>query len=304
MSRRAYTVACLARHGIGPEVMAEASRALTAVSLQHGFHVDERHVPFGADALTRFGRSFPLSSRSALLGADAVLVAAKSDAALTALEADLDLRTSISRVRFEGRAELSILAPLGAEAWEWTLERAFMLACGSRGRITLVGIDESWESEAARLEQRHDGLEIERLTPQDAMRPLIFTPERFDVVVCPPELARTAVEVAASLADGRTVAWGRLAPTAPSIFGPAHGVADSLAGQGVADPSSMLLAAALMLAEGLGERSGAATLSGAVGLAGGDDARRPSTRGHADLVLSQLPVTAANAEFYREEACG
>ena len=123
------------------------------------------------------------------------------------------------------------------------------------------------------------------------------------VKVNAPELARTAVEVAASLAEGRTVAWGRLAPTAPSIFGPAHGVADSLAGQGVANPSSMLLAAALMLAEGLGERSGAETLSGAVGRAG-DGARRPSTRGHADLVLSQLPVTAANAEFYREAACG
>jgi len=98
--------------------MAEASRALTAVSLQHGFHVDERHVPFGADALTRFGRSFPLSSRSALLEADAVLVAAKSDAVLRTLEADLDLRASISRVRFEGRAELSILAPLGPDAWD------------------------------------------------------------------------------------------------------------------------------------------------------------------------------------------
>ena len=302
-NRRAYTVVCLARHGIGPEMMAEASRALTAVSLQHGFHVDERHVPFGADALTRFGRSFPLSSRSALLGADAVLVAAKSDAALATLEADLDLRTSISRVRFEGRAELSILAPLGTDAWEWTLERAFSLACSSRGRITLVGVDESWENEADRLEQRHDGLEIERLMPQDAIRPLIFNPERFDVVVCKPELTRTAVEVAASLADARTVAWGRLAPTAPSIFGPAHGSADTLAGQGVADPSSMLLAAALMLSEGLGERSGGATLSGAVGLAR-DDARRPSTRGHADLVLSHLPVTAANSEFYREEACG
>jgi isocitrate/isopropylmalate dehydrogenase len=304
MSRRAYTVVCLARHGIGPEVMAEASRALTAVSLLHGFRVDEHQVPFGADALTRFGRSFPFSSRSALLAADAVLVAAKSDAALTALEADLDLRASVSRVRFEGRAELSILAPLGADAWEWTLERAFTLARGSRGRITLVGVDESWENEAARLEQQHDGLEIERLTPQAAMRPLIFTPERFDVVVCPPELSRTAVEVAASLADGRTVAWGRLAPNAPSIFGPAHGAADTLAGQGVADPSSMLLAAALMLAEGLGERSGAATLSGAVGLASGNDVRAPSTRRHADLVLSQLPVAAANSEFYREAACG
>jgi isocitrate/isopropylmalate dehydrogenase len=283
--------------------MAEASRALTAVSLQHGFHVDERHVPFGADALTRFGRSFPLSSRSALLGADAVLVAAKSDAALTALEADLDLRTSISRVRFEGRAELSILAPLGTD-WDWTLERAFSLACESRARVSLIGVDDSWERQVERIERRHDGLEVERLSPRVAMRALIFTPERFDVVVCTPELARTAVEVAASLADGRTVAWGRIAPTAPSIFGPAHGVADTLAGQGVADPSSMLLAAALMLAEGLGERSSAATLSGAVGLAGGDGVRRPSTRGHADLVLAQLPVTAANAEFYRKEACG
>ena len=66
----------------------------------------------------------------------------------------------------------------------------------------------------------------------------------------------------------------------------------------------MLLAAALMLAEGLGERSGAATLSGAVGLASGSAVRGPSTRRHADLVLSQLPVAAANAEFYREEACG
>jgi isocitrate/isopropylmalate dehydrogenase len=283
--------------------MAEASRALMAVSLQHGFHVDERHVPFGADALTRFGRSFPLSSRSALLEADAVLVAAKSDAALTSLEADLDLRTSIVRVRYDGRAELSILSPLGDDAWGWTLARAFALARASRGRITLVGVDESWEAEAARLEHQHDGLEIERLAPQDAIRPLIFTPERFDVVVCAPELARTVVDVAASLAESRTVAWGRLAPTAPSIFGPAHGAADTLAGQGVADPSSMLLAAALMLAEGLGERSGASTLSGAIGSVRGDR-RRPSTRGHADLVLSHLPVTAANAEFYREEACG
>src|SRR5204863_8571361 len=118
----------------------------------------------------------------------AVLVAAKSDAALTALEADLDLRASISRVRYDGRAELSILAPLGTDAWEWTLERAFSLACESRGRITLVGIDETWKDEADLLGRRHEGLQIERLAAQAAVRGLIFTPERFDVVVCAPEL--------------------------------------------------------------------------------------------------------------------
>jgi isocitrate/isopropylmalate dehydrogenase len=297
---KSYRVICLARHGIGPEVMAEASRALTATSLVHGFFVDESYVPYGADALTRFGRPFPLSSRRALLEADAVLVASRSDAAL---EADLDLRASIVRVRFEEQAELSVLAPLADDAWEWTLERAFSLACESRARIALVGLDSRWEREAEAVELRHDGLEVARLEPAAAMRGLMLTPERFDVVVCPPELARPAAELAAGSTRYRTAAWGRLSLTPPSIFGAAHGAADALAGHGVADPSSMLLAAALMLGEGLGERSAAATLAGALSLAGrnGD---RPSTRGRADLVLAQLPVAAANAEFHREAACG
>ena len=41
---------------------------------------------------------------------------------------------------------------------------------------------------------------------------------------------------------------------------PAHGAAEDIAGQGVANPASMLLAAALMLGEGLGERGAAETL--------------------------------------------
>ena len=55
-------------------------------------------------------------------------------------------------------------------------------------------------------------------------------------------------------------------PTGPGIFGPTHGSAPDIAGQGVANPSGMLLAAALMLSEGLGERA-AATHARAGGLA-------------------------------------
>jgi hypothetical protein len=58
---------------------------------------------------------------------------------------------------------LSILAPLAADSWEWTLARAFALSCESRGRITLVGIDESSEAEAARLEARFNDEDLERL---------------------------------------------------------------------------------------------------------------------------------------------
>jgi isocitrate/isopropylmalate dehydrogenase len=297
---RVYQVICLSRHGIGPEVMAEASRALAAVSRVHGFFVNESYVPYGADALTRFGRPFPLSSRRALLESDAVLVASRSDAAL---EADLDVQASIVRVRFDDQAELSVLAPLADDAWEWTLERAFSLASESRARIALVGLDDRWAPQAAAAELRHDGLEVELLEPAAAMRGLVLAPERFDVVVCPPELAQPAAELAGSVARERTTAWGRLSLTPPSIFGAAHGAADALAGHGVADPSSMLLAASLMLGEGLGERSAASTLAGALSLAG-RNGRPPSTRDRADLVLAQLSVAAANAEFHREAACG
>src|SRR2546430_4978012 len=218
--------------------MAAASRALAATSRLHGFVVEEQHVPFGADAVTRFGRAFPLSSRSAIVAADAVLVASRSDAVLAAVEADLDLRASIVRVRYDWRSELSILAPLAGDAWQWTLERAFSVARESRGRVALVGLDERWEDEAAACVARHDGLDVERLDPRTATRALIFDPERFDVVVAAPELAHTLSELAASFSDDRTVAWGRLSPTRPSIFGAAHGAADQLAGHDVADPSS------------------------------------------------------------------
>jgi len=299
VSRTSYTVACLARHGIGPEVMAEASRAVEAASRLHGFFVDEHHVPFGADALMRFGHPFPISSRRAVLAADAVLVASEGGEALGALEDELDLRASIVRVRMNERAELSLVAPLRDDAWAWTLGRAFSLACDSRARITLVGVDSRWAGEAEELEARRDGLEVERLGVRDAVRALVYTPHRFDVVVCPPELAATAAELAGSLAQRRAAAWGRLAPSGPSVFGATHGAADEIAGQGVADPSSMLLAAALMLGEGLGERSAAATISSAVGRAR-EERREASTRGLADVVLAQLPLALANAEFYRE----
>ena len=62
---------------------------------------------------------------------------------------------------------------------------------------------------------------------------------------------------------------------------------------------SMLLAAALMLGEGLGERNAAATLSAAVGRSA---EKSLSTRGVTNSVLSQLPLTLANTEFFREPA--
>jgi isocitrate dehydrogenase len=71
----------------------------------------------------------------------------------------------------------------------------------------------------------------------------------------------------------------------------------------------MLLATALMLGEGLGERGAAETLAGAVLEACSNGVVTPdlvdsglgvTTREFADVVLSELPYAVTNAEFYRE----
>src|SRR5581483_11859384 len=89
----------------------------------------------------------------------------------------------------------------------------------------------------------------------------------------------------------RLVAQGRLAATGPSLFSPAQADPADMAGHGVADPSSLLLATALMLREGLGEPQAAESLTSALAAA-----RRPvrraltaSTRDFADAVVRLLP---------------
>ena len=99
MRARRYKIACLAGDGIGPELMAEASRAVEAVSRLHGFAVDEAHVPFGGDAVRRFGHPLPAATRAACREADAVLIAATREPALEGVKAELDLTWRVTRVR-------------------------------------------------------------------------------------------------------------------------------------------------------------------------------------------------------------
>ena len=81
-------VACLAGHGIGPEVTAAASRALAQVSRQHGFRVDEVHPPFDGEGVMSSGHPLPSATHSAALAADAVLVAGATAPALAGVRAD------------------------------------------------------------------------------------------------------------------------------------------------------------------------------------------------------------------------
>ena len=147
--------------------------------------------------------------------------------------------------------------------------------------------------------------QVTLLSTRRTIRTLVSNPESFDVIVCALPLLAPLAELGWCLDARRVLAWGRLAGDGPGIFGPSHGTAVDIAGQGVADPSSMLLAAALMLGEGLGERGAAATLSSAVSYVRGSGGRRAvgtvsMSSELTDAVLARLPQSHSNAEFLTE----
>lgn len=306
MSGRAYVVAYLAGNGIGPELTAAASRALGHVARQHGFRVDEVHPPFDGEAVTRSGHPLPAQTRRATLAADAVLVAGASAPALEGVKAELDLAAAVTRSVDERGRALTVVTPLHAGAPDWALERAFATARARRGRLAAVGVDGAWRRRVELHASHHDGVEVEHVVLAEALDALAAVSHDYDVVAVETGLADALGRVP-ELAGRRGLrATALLSPTGPSLFAPTHGAAHDIAGQGVANPSEILLAAALLLGEGLGRRAAAETLEESLAAALAARVRPPdmagdgpgaTTRQFVDLVLDLLPSARRDTEF-------
>jgi 3-isopropylmalate dehydrogenase len=305
MRKKRYTVACLSGDGIGPEVMAETSRALALVSRLHGFAIDEQHVAFGGDAVRRFGHPLPAATRAACRTADAVLVATTTEPALEGVKAELDLTWRMTAVRVNG-SRLTVVSPLADDADELAIERAFAVACHRRAHITSVGSTAAWHDGVEQAAERCPGVVVEHLDFEAVVPVLFRDPARFDVIVSTHVFADALSHTAAyAHGDSRMVASGRVSADGVGIFGPTHGSALEIAGQGVANPSGVLLAGALML-EALGERSAARTLEGAVAETLGGEVRTPdlvasgtgaTTREFMAVLLDALPGARTDPEF-------
>jgi hypothetical protein len=318
MSRSA-TVACLAGAGTAPELIAEATVALAAVARVHGLAVEDVHPPFGAAAVARAGQAFPPATRAAVLDADAVLVAGADDPALDEVLAELDLRARVTRVRFGHADDVAFVAPVAAGDGEWALEAAFRIAEARTLRLAVVG-DEAWLELADAVSQAHEHVRVERLSPKVAVPLAAYDASRFDVVAVAERWAEPTIEIASAPARARVAAHALLAEHGPSLFMPSSEDAAGgdgraaagrrsvgLAGHGVVNPSSILLATALCLEYGLGEAGAAATLAGAVSAALVDGPRTPdllrhglaaSTRDFTAHVVAGFQLSVRNSEFW------
>jgi len=308
--RRRPTLACLAGAGTAPELMAEAVVALSAVARLHAFAFDDVHAPFGATATARSGQRFPPATRAAVLAADAVLLAGADEPALADVMAELDLRARVTRVRFGRANDLAVVSPLAGSGAEWSLEAAFELAERRRLALAVVG-DADWEELAHHAAAVHEDVRVEFLSPKVAVPLAAFDAHRFDVVAVSVRWAEPLVEIVAAAAPARVTAHALLAEHGPALFTPAPEGGFALAGQGVVNPSSMLLAAALALEHGLGEPGAAVTLADAVSAALVDGPRTPdllrrgrgpSTRDFTKRVLSGFQLSLRNAEFHAGRA--
>jgi 3-isopropylmalate dehydrogenase len=308
--RRSYKVACLAGDGHGPELMAEAMRALRKVARMHGFAIEDVHVPFGSEALTRSGHPLPASTRGAVLEADAVLVANDGDPAFAGIAAQLDLRARLTQVLCR-RSDFLLLSPLDETDEGWTVEQAFSVAGRRRGRVVFIEGDTRWTAFVDQSGARPSLVRVDHVGLADTMRALAFEPRPLDLVVTAKAVAPALEELAAGTeGDDRLVAVAHLAGNGPSIFAPAATPPADDAGHGVADPCSMLLAVSLLLREGLREEHAAETLWAALRHARVNGSRpqamrrtlAASTRDFGDAVVSLLAASHRNAEFVPESA--
>jgi 3-isopropylmalate dehydrogenase len=296
---RTLTVACLAGDGVGPELMGEASRVLAEVARLHALRIDDLHLPFGGEAMTRFGHPLPLSTRSAYRTADAVFVSSPDEPALDGVKADLDLAWRVSRVHNQPRGDLLVVEPLGEGTDRLAVGRAFEIAAARRARLTSVGSSPEWDALVTAQAEAWSGLEVELLTLGGVLTRFRDHPGTVDLVVAPDHLAGAIVDAAAHLAGSlHTVASGWLSESGPGLFAALVVDDDEVAGFGVADAAGTLLAASLLLGEGLGARSAARTLERAVRAA--EEAPVRDTRGFTDAVIAELPATRTDTEHYEE----
>jgi len=299
MNSRAWTVACLAGDGVGPELMAETSRVFAEVARLHAFHLDDVHLPFGGEALTRYGHPLPQSTREAYRRADAIFVSSPDDPAFDGVKADLDLAWRVSRVHNGVRGDLVVVEPVGYGTDELATTRAFQLAAARRARLTSVGSTPEWDDLVAAEADRWDGLEVEYLTLGGVLTRFRDHPGTVDLVVAGSHLAGAIVDAAAHLAGSlHTVARAWLSASGPGVFAAEVCDADEVAGLGVADPAGTLLAASLLLGEGLGARSAARTLERAVAAA--EEATVFDTRSFTDAVITNLPAARTDTEHFQE----
>ena len=157
------------------------------------------------------------------------------------------------------------------EEVERIIRKAFEIARSRRKVVTsidkqnVLATSKLWRKVAEEVAKDFPDVTLEHQLVDSAAMLMITNPDRFDVIV-------TENLFGDILSDESSVLSGTLGvmPSAshsengPSLYEPIHGSAPDIAGQGIANPISMILSVAMMLRDSFGETAGAEMIEEAV----------------------------------------
>ena len=188
-----------------------------------------------------------------------------------------------------------------AEEIERIVRRAFEIA--SRRRKLVTSIDKQnvlatsklWRQVADQVAKDYPDVTLEHQLVDSAAMLMITRPAYFDVLVTE-NLFGDILSDEASVLPGTLGVMPSASHSAngPSLYEPIHGSAPDIAGQGIANPVSMILSVAMMLRESFGQEEGAARIEQAVdaafkeGILTADLGGRASTQEMTQAIIKNL----------------
>ncbi|RLE50124.1 MAG: hypothetical protein DRJ33_07665 [Candidatus Methanomethylicota archaeon] len=298
-----YRVVVIPGDGIGPEQTEATLEVLNAIQEVTDVKFDfvfaeagdeclkRRGVPLPEDTIEQVGKSdaclkAPVGESAAdvivklrqMFDLYANLRPAKSYPNVPALRPDVDLlivreNTEDLYKGFEFYADpnttvaLRVITRRGCER---IAEMAFKLALKRRKKVTAVHKanvlrigDGLFRQVCQEVASKYPDVKFEELYVDAAAMHLIKRPHEFDVMVMPNMFGDILSDEAAQVVGSLGIAPGANVGDRYGIFEPIHGSAPKLAGKGVANPISLILASKMML-EWLNQKQAADLIEGAV----------------------------------------
>lgn len=158
-----------------------------------------------------------------------------------------------------------------AEEIRRIMVKAFEIARGRGKKVTsidkqnVLATSKLWRQVATEVAKDYPDVTLEHQLVDSAAMIMITNPARFDVIVTE-NLFGDILSDEASVLPGTLGVMPSASHSAdgPSLYEPIHGSAPDIAGQGIANPISMILSVAMMLRDSFGENAGAAMIEKAV----------------------------------------
>jgi 3-isopropylmalate dehydrogenase len=279
-----HEIAVIPGDGIGQEVTPAAVDVLEAIET---VDFDFVEADAGDAVKAETGEALPQETRDVAADADATLFGAAGETAADVILPLREVVGSFANVRparsypgldavqpdtdivFIRENTEGVYSGIESEITEGVTTLTRVITADASEKIAEFGFDYAKQNDyeditiahKANVMQRTDGLFLDTASAvgedrdadydtalMDALAMhLVMTPEEYDVIICPNLAGDVLSDLAAGLVGGLGLLPSANVGEENALFEPVHGSAPDIAGEGIANPSAMILSAAMLL---------------------------------------------------------